>query len=162
MSVSDADTDGVLATKMMHLSGQINLLLNYTEEHALDKRTSNWAPESLNFPKLDEDLGNLTCSVYQIKLSFFYIQNYMEGDADILIHREVPGLIRVRLQSRHILSKRHLLMIRYPHSSVTAWYCRCRNGARIHVVGVCSYVAATIWDVVSVKNRDSVLFRCSG
>ena len=67
----------------------------------------------------------------------------MEGDSDILIHREVPGLIRVRLQSRHVSSKKHLLLIRYSDSSVTAWYCRCRTGAR--VVGVCSHITAVIW-----------------
>lgn len=146
LSVGDSDTDEALAAKMMHLSSQNNLLQIYIEENALDKRSSNWepvSPEELNFPKLDEDLRNITCSVYQLKLSSCYIQEYMEGDSDILIHREVPGLIRVRLQSRHVSSKKHLLWIRYSDSSVTAWYCRCRTGAR--VVGVCSHIAAVIW-----------------
>lgn len=106
------------------------------EEHALDKRSSCWevSSDSLNFPKLDEEeIRNLTCGVYQVRFCPSYIQEYMEGESDILVHKEQPGFIRVKLQSRHISSNKYMLWIQYTESAVTAWY-KCRAGAR--VVGV--------------------------
>ena len=58
-----------------------------------------------------------------------YIQEYLEGDVDIFIHKEYHGLIRVKLQSRHVSSKQYLLWIQFSESEISAWYCRCRAGA---------------------------------
>ena len=49
----------------------------------------------------------------------------------IFVHQEADNLIRVRLQSRHTSSKTYLLWIEYSPTEVTAWYCKCRAGARV-------------------------------
>ncbi|XP_048750412.2 uncharacterized protein LOC125662290 [Ostrea edulis] len=146
LSTGNADDDEALATKMQYLAKRVNSLQTFVEENALDRRSSNWevAPDSLNFPKLDEEeLRNLTCDVYQVRLCPSYMQEYIEGDADILVHKEHPGLIRVKLQRRHVTSKKYLLWIQYSESTVSAWYCKCSAGAR--VVGVCSHIASVVW-----------------
>ncbi|XP_062579084.1 uncharacterized protein LOC134241007 [Saccostrea cucullata] len=146
LSTGNADDDEALANKMQYLSKRVNILQIFVEENALDKRSSSWevSSDSLNVPKLDEEeLRNLTCGVYQLRLCPSYIQEYIEGDADILVHKEHPGLIRVKLQSRHISSKKYMLWIQYTESAVTAWYCKCCGGAR--VVGVCSHIASVVW-----------------
>ncbi|XP_062566452.1 uncharacterized protein LOC134228771 [Saccostrea cucullata] len=146
LSSGNLDDDIALAAKMRHLYTQINTLKTFVEENSLDRRSVNWdtAPESLEFPRLDEEeIRNLTCGVYQLKLCPSYVQEYLDGDVNILLHKEFPGLIRVKLQSRHISSKMYLLWIQFTESNITAWYCRCRAGAR--VVGVCSHIASVIW-----------------
>ena len=40
-------------------------------------------------------------------------------------------------------SKTYLLWLQFNLSEITAWYCKCRAGAR--VVGVCAHVAAIVW-----------------
>ena len=58
-----------------------------------------------------------------------YIKEYLEGEVDIFIHKEYHGLIRVKLQSRHVSPKQYLLWIQFSESEISAWYCRCRAGA---------------------------------
>ena len=65
------------------------------------------------------------------------------------------GLIRVKLQSRHVSSKQYLLWIQFSESEISAWYCRCRAGAR--VVGVCSHVSAVIWYLaIGRHNKEAI------
>lgn len=134
---------------MLYLSHQKNNLQQYVLENGLDRRSVIWKPidqvDSLeNFPKLDEeDLSNITCGSYQLRLSSSYIQEHIEGEADMFVHREDPGLIQVKLQSRHVSSRKHSLWIQFNETQIIATYCKCRAGAR--VVGVCSHVAAVLW-----------------
>ena len=81
-----------------------------------------------------------------------YIQEHIDGESDILVHKEDPGLIRVKIQSRHISSKQYILWIKFSESAITAWYCKCRAGAR--VVGVCSHIASVIWFLGYARHRD--------
>lgn len=97
-----------------------------------------------NFPKLDDqELRNITCGVYQMKLALSYIQEYTDQESDILVHREDTNLLKIKIQSRHTSSNKHQLWIRYNESYIDSWYCLCRAGAR--VVEVCSHVAAVLW-----------------
>lgn len=159
LSSGSTDEDMALASKMKHLSTRVNTLKVFVEENSLDRRSVKWVSASdqpLEFPQLnEEDIRNLTCGVYQLKLCPSYIQEYLEGDVDILIHKELPGLLRVKLQSRHVSSRQYLLWIQFSESDITAWYCRCRAGAR--VVGVCSHIAAVIWFLaIGRHNPDGV------
>lgn len=98
----------------------------------------------MDFPNMDEEqLRAITCGVYQLRLSPSYAQEHIEGDCSIQVHREEPGLLRVKLQSRHVSSRSYLLWIQFGEGEVKAWYCKCRAGAR--VVGMCSHVAAILW-----------------
>lgn len=68
-----------IAAKMLYLSHQKNNLQQYILENVLN-RSVIWKPidhaDSLdNFQRLDEeDLSNITCGSYQLRLSFCYIQ----------------------------------------------------------------------------------------
>ncbi|XP_053378556.1 uncharacterized protein LOC123541039 [Mercenaria mercenaria] len=142
------ESDIQLAAHMRHLSSQVNMLKTYVEENKLERGNAEWSAvndEDLDcFPKLtEEQLRTFTCGVYQLRLSPSYIQEYIDGDSDIYVHKENANLIRVRIQSRHVSSRTYLLWLQFTASEVTAWYCKCRAGAR--VVGVCAHVAAIVW-----------------
>ena len=131
---------------MLLLSRQVNSLKQFVEDHNLYRRTAYWMPvdDVQDFPRLDEEqLRDITCGCYQLKLSPSYAQEHLKGDCSIHVHREEIGLLRVRLQSRHVSAKSYMLWIRYDEACVLAWYCKCRVGAR--VVGVCAHVAAVMW-----------------
>ena len=127
---------------------QVNLLRQYVEERHLERGTVQWTSvgdqDLTNFPRLAEDeLRELTCGVYQLKLSSSYIQEHLDGDCDIHIFKEDNNLMRVRIQSRHVSAKKYLLWIRYGECSILSWYCKCRAGSR--VVGMCAHIAAVVW-----------------
>lgn len=148
LSAGDAEEDLALGSKMLYLSKQVNTLQQHVELNKLDRRTVCWeeVEDLTDFPCLDEEqLRSLTCGTYQLRLSPSYAQEHIEGDCAILVHKEEPGLLRVRLQSRHVSSKSYLLWIRYESGEICGWYCKCRAGAR--VVGMCAHVAAILWYV---------------
>ncbi|XP_061191748.1 uncharacterized protein LOC133199988 [Saccostrea echinata] len=149
LSKSDSnEADDAEAAKMLYLSKQVNNLKQMVQENGLNRRSTQWQTvlecEIQNFPMLDEDqLRNLTCGTYQLKLSRSYIQEHIEGECDISFHKDNDRLLRLKIQSRHTSSKQYLVWIEYSDCSVEAWYCTCRAGAR--VVGMCSHIAAIIW-----------------
>lgn len=132
---------------MLYLSRQVNTLKERVETENLDTRKSTiWkeATTVVDFPRLSEErLRELTCGTYQLRLSKSYIQEHLDGNHDIFVHQEDPHLLKVKLQSRHVSAKSHLLWISYTEADITAWYCRCKTGAR--VVGVCAHIAAILW-----------------
>lgn len=144
-SIEEDEAD---AAKMLYLSKQVNNLQRSVEDNGLNRRPTQWQPVPEcgieNFPTLDEEqLRNLTCGTYQLKLSRSYIQEHIDGDCDIWFHKDNDRLLRVKIQSRHTSSKQYLVCIEFSDCSVDAWYCTCRAGAR--VVGMCSHIAAIIW-----------------
>lgn len=137
-----------VAAKMQFIAKQVNHLKEEVEARKLHSRVAMWRnPEdldSLGFPHLDEDdIRNITCGVYQLKLASSYAAEHFQDGSNILIHKEDPNLLRIKIQSRHVSAKSYLLWIRFDESSITGWYCQCKAGAR--VVGVCAHVAAVIW-----------------
>ncbi|WAR15573.1 hypothetical protein MAR_005678 [Mya arenaria] len=114
--------------------------------------SSSCSNDAEDFPRLTEDiLRTLTCGVYQLKLCPGYIQEHLEGDEDIRVHKERSGLIRVRLQSRHVSAKQYNLWIKFNNYEILGWYCKCRSGSRI--VGMCAHCAAVIWYLGYGKHR---------
>ncbi|CAC5421707.1 unnamed protein product [Mytilus coruscus] len=152
MSDADANTSRMVT--------KINTLKAYVEENNLQRGTVQWKPiqdSDIPFPQLtDEQLRSLTCGVYQLKLSPSYIQEYMEGDSQICFHKDAPDLLRIRIQSRHVSSKKYFVWIKYSESDVNSWYCTCRAGAR--VVGVCAHVTAIIWYLSSARNAGTTSY----
>ena len=127
------------------------------ESKKLDSRKVLWKrpEELLDFPRLDEEeLRNITCGTYQLKLSPSYAEEHFNDGADIMVHRDDPYLLRVKIQSRHVSSKSYLLWIRYNETSVTGWYCKCRAGSR--VVGVCGHIASVIWYLAFGRHQESI------
>ena len=71
-----------------------------------------------------------------------------------MVSSEIPDVLHVRIQSRHIPSKQYQLWIQYLNGSVTGWYCQCRAGAR--VVGACAHVASVLWYLGYGRHTESV------
>uniref|UniRef100_K1PIL9 Uncharacterized protein n=1 Tax=Magallana gigas TaxID=29159 RepID=K1PIL9_MAGGI len=118
------------------------------------RKETGYPLSELDFLRLDEDqLRELTCGTYQVKLASSYAEEHFGNGCDIMVHKEDPSLIRVRIRSRHISSKSYLLWIRYDEGSVIGWYCRCDAGAR--VVGMCAHIAAVLWYIGLGRDMDS-------
>lgn len=159
LSSGAAEEDDILTAKMKFLSKEINSLKRFVEENNLERKSAKWeiTEDIKDFPFLGEqELRNITCGVYQLKLSPSYIQEYLDGKSQILIHKEDPGLIRVKIHSRHISSKQYILWIQFTESTISAWYCKCRAGAR--VVGVCSHIASVLWYLGFARHNEKQLY----
>jgi hypothetical protein len=140
---------------MFFYSFQINALKTYVVENKLERRSAQWVLidySEVSCPQLmEEQLRSITFGVYQLKLSSSDIQEYMDGESRICVHKDDNNFIRVRIQSRHVSSKQYLLWITYSETEVLSWYCTCRAGAR--VVGVCAHIAAIIWYLSGARDR---------
>lgn len=151
-----SESDEIEAQHMLQLASNSNSLQQQIISRGLEKSRAVWKTvtetELDDFPRLtEEQLRTITCGIYQLKLSPGYIQEHLKGDADMFVHKDDKGLIRVRLQSRHISAKQYTLWIRYSSSEITGWYCKCRAGAR--VVGMCAHCAAVIWYLAYARQR---------
>jgi hypothetical protein len=75
--VHSAEEDEILAAKMKFLSKEINSFKSFVEENNLERKSAKWeiTEHIKDFPFLGEqELRNITCGVYQLKLSPSYIQ----------------------------------------------------------------------------------------
>ena len=147
-ATKDSEEDQLTAFRMLDRLKQSNELQLYVEEQHLERRSTKWVSTEEcqldNFPKLDDTmLRLLTLGTYQLKLSSSYIQEFVGGECNIQLFKEEDGLLRVRLQSRHVSAKSYLVWIKYDCDHIKAWYCKCRAGAR--TVGTCSHIAAILW-----------------
>lgn len=100
LSAGDAEEYLTLGSKMLYLYKQVNTLQLHVELNKLDRRTVCWeeVEDLTDFPCLDmEQLRSLTSGTYQLRLSPSYAQEHIEGDCTIQVHKEEPGLLRVRL-----------------------------------------------------------------
>lgn len=53
-------------------------------------------------------------------------------------------------------SKVYLLWIKYDANAVTAWYCKCKSGAR--VVGVCAHIASILCYLGYARHNPDIRF----
>ncbi|CAC5404613.1 unnamed protein product [Mytilus coruscus] len=86
----DVESDQLEAAKMIHLSKMSNTLKEHVETENLLKKKLIWKVASEcdfeNFPRLDDqELRNITCGVYQMKLASSYIQEYNDEESDIYL-----------------------------------------------------------------------------
>ena len=163
LSSGQVDEDTSLASKMRYLSKQVNLLQQEVEEKRWATRRSLWKSIDSNdiasdFPVLSEEqLRDITCGVYQLKLSSCYTQEHLGGDYsyEIDVSQCETNIIKCKIQSRHTSSKRYMLWIKYEEGSIVGWYCQCKIGTR--VVGVCSHICSVLWYLGNARhsNRDS-------
>ena len=110
---------------MGHLSRQINTLRQRVEDENLERCSIIWRIIIyLTFHNFDEpELRNITCGVFQLRLSSSYMQEYLEGNSEIFVHQEDDHLIRVWL---------HIILDIFVMDRVQpAWYCKCRAGTRV-------------------------------
>ncbi|KAH3897671.1 hypothetical protein DPMN_021864 [Dreissena polymorpha] len=124
-----------MAARMRELLSHSNALQQFVTENNLQRRSvAKWVDinhDYLDFPSLDDNtLRLLALGTYQLKLTGSYIQEHIGSDCNLQLYREMEGLIRVRLQSRHVSSRLYLIWIRYDSDHIIGWYCRCKCGAR--------------------------------
>jgi hypothetical protein len=129
-----------------------NPLLTRLERLKLLKKRVVWISadedDLLEFPDLSmEELRSITLGPYQLDMGRLYNLDHLEGEVGyrFFVHRELAGLIRIKLQSRFSKSQKHFLWIEFKEfrngkDAVTGWYCQCKSGAR--TLGCCSHVAA--------------------
>jgi hypothetical protein len=109
-----------------------------------------------DFPFISEEqLKDITVGVYQIMLAKSYAQEHTDenGSYDILVNCDVKGMLCVKIQSRHISSKKYACWIEYDEGAVTGHYCKCKAGSR--VVGTCAHVASLLWYMGYARHLES-------
>ena len=77
---------------MFFYSFQINALKTYVVENKLERRSEQWVlidDSEVSCPQLmEEQLRSITFGVYQLKLSSSDIQEYMDGESRICVHKD--------------------------------------------------------------------------
>ena len=111
------------------------------------------------FPVLSKaELQMLTFGTYQLKQAKSYTREHLsnDGDYNINIHNQAPGLLRIRIQSRHINAKRYFCWVEYRTANadekIVAWFCQCLAGQR--TVGCCAHVASVMWYLGYERHQD--------
>ena len=133
-----------------------NTLVQIADELEM-KRNTIWSDlkehELADFPKLAfEDLKTLTLGTYQIRQLMKYSKEHMSetGEYKFQINKNhcIQGLVRAKIQSRHIGTKCYTVYIEYEpngegYESIKRYMCRYKSGLR--TVGMCSHITSFIW-----------------
>ena len=86
-----------------------------------------------------DDLFELTLGSYQLKQSLSYIAEHLNETGEYYIETCIEethtNIIRARIQSRHISSKKYLIFIQYDEGlngleAIIGYYCVCKAGSR--------------------------------
>ena len=111
------------------------------------------------FPVLSKvQLEMITFGTYQLKQAKSYTKEHLseDGEYKIDVHHLAPGLLRVRIQSRHINAKQYFCWIEYSaentNEQIVAWFCHCKAGQR--TVGCCAHVASVIWYLGYARHQE--------
>ena len=149
----DVGNEEVVAQKILSGLKKNNEFNTYIQENSLVKKRRNF--EKLNeaaledFPKLTEnDLEILTLGKYQIAQSLAYISEHYDNHFPLSVSKIESDIILVKIQSRHISSKKYNVFIRYiPNSNsidgIKGWTSNCQNGLR--TVGCCVHVCSVVY-----------------
>src|SRR5581483_7867732 len=107
----------------------------------------------VDFPKLTEaDLRYIILGSYQRRMAESYVKEHMAGtgkyEFQVCNDNDMPGLLRVNVQSRHKRKTAYKVYIRYEPNGegcdgINGYMCRCKVGTR--TVGTCSHVASVLW-----------------
>lgn len=132
-----------------------NLMEDKVKEFDL-KKNIQWRKASagtvVGFPRLSEaDVMKITLGPYQIAKGERYIERDLKIDPSytVMVHKEMDGIVRVKLQSRYRRAITHNLWIEFkddplrePSSRVLGYFCYCEQGARN--LGCCAHIAAVL------------------
>jgi len=141
-----------MAEAMKNHDEEANEVQEKVQRLELDARSPVWMEatenDCLEFPTLTmEELEMIALGPYQMKMGKLYREEHLDGSSQFkfYVHKDLTGLIRVRLQSRFSKRQSHLLWVEFTEWSngrdaIRGYYCRCKAGAR--TLGCCSHVAA--------------------
>lgn len=115
------------------------------------------APDAAqDFPVLSVSLlVVLTFGMYQFKQAASYTREHMVRASTPLtsiidIYHDADNIIRVRIQSIHISSKKFFHWVQYYLSdgedAITACYCQCKTA--MHIIGCYAHVVSVLWFLV--------------
>ena len=158
------DSDAELASEMLKKAEcKRNALFSKIEKGLFSSR-GKWMSIDANeavpeFPVLSkEQLHMLTFGTYKLKQAKSYTREHLSDDGEytINVHNQAPGLLRIRIQSRHINAKRYFCWIEYSTEDVddkiVAWFCHCIAGQR--TVGCCAHVASVLWYLGNERHKN--------
>lgn len=161
--------NAVLARRMLDRANEINTLQVRVEEERLLQRRGRWLPieenQMLDFPRLAlEYLRDLTFGIFQIKLAPSYVQDNRQDIGNILFQFDdrinEPGLLRIRIKSRHRNAVKYQLWIHYnvngEDEPIISYYCTCKSGSR--TLGTCSHIASVLWYLGYARHEENVKY----
>ena len=92
-----------------------------------------------------DKLIEITLGIFQLKEAKNYVSdNFTDHQYEVFACNPIDHLLRVKLESRHSSSVRHIVFINYTRDcEIVGWYCTCKVVAR--VVGCCAHVASVLW-----------------
>ena len=105
-----------------------------------------------------DELQMITFGTYQLKQAKSYTREHQSEDSEykIDVHNLAPGLLRIRIQSRHVNAKQYFCWIEYnsgnANAQIVAWFCQCKAGQR--TVGCCAHVASVIWYLGHARHQE--------
>lgn len=142
MLAKSEETRNPLADKMLAASRPLSL-------NRWSK--ANWTPmdaaeDLAGFPKLSlQDIRGITFGPYQIRKARDYAAEHINENGDFSFHvsKLEDGILRCRVQSRHVNATKYKLAVQYNATSVLGYCCMCTVGKR--TLGCCSHIAAVIW-----------------
>ena len=159
------ESDAEMAREMLRKAEcQRNALFGKIEKGPFSSR-GKWlsldAQEAIpDFSVLSKaQLQMLTFGTYQLKQAKSYTSEHLseDGDYNINVHNQAPGLLRVRIQSRHINAKRYFCWVEYNTANIddkiVAWFCQCLAGQR--TVGCCAHVASILWYLGNERHNNN-------
>ena len=162
--VSTDASDAEIARQML-IKAEMdrNALFSRVEKGPFSSR-GKWSSLDSNeavpeFPVLSKtQLQMTTFGTYQLKQAKSYTREHQseDGEYKIDVHNLAPGLLRVRIQSRHINAKQYFCWIEYntgnANEQIVAWFCQCKAGQR--TVGCCAHVASVIWFLGHARHQE--------
>ena len=110
-----------------------------------------------NFPELTEDkLRDLTIGIYKPKQAKSYTDEHFDekGPYEIMAHKEIDGVLKAQIRSRHTSNKTYNLFVEYTQGLklITG---RCRSGAYIHRCS--AHVASVLWYLGYYHNKQKTV-----
>lgn len=105
--------------------------------------------EFQDFPRLSlEELHKISLGKFNIKSSKGYTDSYLRADNQyhVQVHRQRPGLLKIRLQSKFRGGSCHSVWIEYSATAmqkITGHFCECMQGAR--TITTCGHITSVLW-----------------
>ena len=151
--VSDKNFEDEIIRLLKFNVNKPNKFTDFVNSQNFERKTSAFKnineSEIHDFPELtNDDLRLFTLGSYQIAQSISYISEHFEAnDFPILVSKVERNIIFVKMQSRHISSKKYNVFIRYEPEgsgvdSILEWTCNCQNGLR--TLGCCVHIASVV------------------
>lgn len=111
-----------------------------------------------DFPKLTlEELHRISMGKFNVKSARGYTDAHFETDHhyQVSVHKQRPGLLRIKLGSKFRGSSTHMVWIEYTSQEdggkITGHYCQCMQGARS--ITTCGHITSVLWFLCYERHR---------